>query len=284
MTSFNKVMIATDFSPAAERLSACLFELCPDTGTTVVLTHVLAEDEDADPHSPEGKQLYVKLRRYEEDCRRAGYENITVLLPSGEPNEVIAKAAEELEIDLLLVASHGKGFLRSTFLGSTTFDLAKTAKCPLFVDRYEGEEGMEAEPRNLLKRILVPTDFSKESLGALNIIRNLRDQIEEVVFVYVIEKNRKLDDFAEQKRKAELQLSELAEEVKVFGVHGFGKVAKGIPSKKLQKVAEEFEATMIVMAKTGAGRVQDLLLGSTAQNLALNIDIPILLLPDLEEN
>ncbi len=280
MNNFNKVLLATDLSAAAGKLPDCLFELCPDTGTEIVLVHVLDDDEDADPHSSSYKQIQAKIKRYEEDLLRAGYEQVSVMTPVGEALEQINKIAEELDVDLALLASHGKGFIRSTLLGSTTFDLARMAKYPLFIDKSYAEKD---EHRPLLKNILVPTDFSKESLTALNVIRNLREHIEEVVFVHVIEKSRNADDLNEQMQKAELKLNELVDEVKIFGVRGVTRIAKGTPSKQLQRISVEIDASMIVIAKTGAGLVKGLPLGSTAQNLALNTNRPLLMLPETDD-
>ena len=280
MNNFNKVLLATDLSAAAGKLPDCLFELCPDTGTEIVLVHVLDDDEDADPHSSSYKQIQAKIKRYEEDLLRAGYEQVSVMTPVGEALEQINKIAEELDVDLALLASHGKGFIRSTLLGSTTFDLARMAKYPLFIDKSYAEKD---EHRPLLKNILVPTDFSKESLTALNVIRNLREHIEEVVFVHVIEKSRNADDLNEQMQKAELKLNELVDEVKIFGVRGVTRIAKGTPSKHLQRISVEIDASMIVIAKTGAGLVKGLPLGSTAQNLALNTNRPLLMLPETDD-
>ena len=281
MNNFNKVLLATDLSSAAGRLPDCLFELCPDTGTEIVLVHVLGDDEDADPHSSGYKQSQAKLKRYEEDLRKAGYEQISVKMPVGETIEQLNMLAVELDVDLAMLASHGKGYIRSTLLGSTTFDLARMAKYPLFIDKAHADND---EQRNLLRNILVPTDFSKESLVALNVIRNLREHIEEVVFVHVIEKSRNADDLAEQMQKAEMKLNELVDEVKIFGVQGIIRVAKGTPSKQLQRIAAEIDASMIVIAKTGGGMVKGLPLGSTAQNLALNTNRPLLMLPEIDDN
>lgn len=281
MNNFNKVLLATDLSSAAGRLPDCLFELCPDTGTEIVLVHVLGDDEDADPHSSGYKQSQAKLKRYEEDLRKAGYEQISVMMPVGETIEQLNMLAVELDVDLAMLASHGKGYIRSTLLGSTTFDLARMAKYPLFIDKAHADND---EQRNLLRNILVPTDFSKESLVALNVIRNLREHIEEVVFVHVIEKSRNADDLAEQMQKAEMKLNELVDEVKIFGVQGIIRVAKGTPSKQLQRIAAEIDASMIVIAKTGGGMVKGLPLGSTAQNLALNTNRPLLMLPEIDDN
>lgn len=280
MNSFNRVMLATDLSSASDRLTDCLFEICPDIETEVVVAHVITDDEDADPHSSGYKQIQMQLKKYEEDFVRAGYENVKITTPSGIAIEEISLLTERHGPDLLFLASHGKGFLRRTFQGSTTFDLVNITTCPLFI--LKEEETVRVE--NLLKKVIVPTDFSKESLAALNIIRSLREQIEEVVFVHVIEKTRNDDERDEKKRKAEQKLNELAEEVRIFGMNCVVKVAKGTASKQIQKISDKVGATMIVLAKVGQGYKKGKFLGSTAQNIIVNIDTPVLLLPLVEEN
>ena len=133
MNNFNKVLLATDLSSAAGRLPDCLFELCPDTGTEIVLVHVLGDDDDADPHSSGYKQSQAKLKRYEEDLRKAGYEQISVMMPVGETIEQLNMLAVELDVDLAMLASHGKGYIRSTLLGSTAQNLALNTNRPLLM-------------------------------------------------------------------------------------------------------------------------------------------------------
>lgn len=281
MSNFKRVLLATDFSTPANNLPDCLFEICPSTDTEVVLVHVLEDGEDADPHSCSYAQTEIKLKHYETSLRKAGYEDILLQMPCGEEAcKVIDALAKDLEVDLVLLASHGKGFIRSTLLGSTTFDLARMAQYPVFIEKQYSEA---EEYLPLLKRVMVPTDFSKESLLALNVIRNLREHIDEVVFVHVIEKSRNAEDLAEQLTQAEQKLAELVDEIKIFGVTGLTKIAKGTASKKLQKLADKLEATLIVMTKTGGGLVKGLPMGSTAQNLALNSDRPMLLLPVVDD-
>ncbi|MEG0830968.1 MAG: universal stress protein [Acidaminococcaceae bacterium] len=281
MSNFSKVMLATDFSESSGRLGACLFELCPDTATEVVLVHVLDDDEDADPHSSSYQAAWCKLKKCETELKQAGYEALTLVMPKGEPFAEINRIASEENITLAFLASHGKGFIRSTLLGSTTFDLARKANYPLFIEKLYKETEKNVP---LLTRVMVPTDFSKESLVALNILRELREELGEVVFVHVVEKSRDSDELTEQLQQAESKLNELVEELKNFGVTATIRVTKGTPSKRLQRIAGEMDATLIIMAKTGAGPVKGLMMGSTAQNVALNSNRPILLLPLDDEN
>lgn len=282
MSNFNRVLVATDFSAASAKLTTCLFELCPSTETEVVVTHVFEDDDDADPHSCTFQKVENQLQNLTEDIKKFGYEEVTKVKKVGLASKQINKIATEQEVDLILIASHGKGFIRTTLLGSTSFDLARMTEIPLFINKLD-----EDEPSliNLLEHVLVPTDFSTESLSALNVLRNLKDYINKVTLVNVIERSRNEEDLAERKSHALAKLNNLSDELRVFGIEAQVKVTKGgSTSKKLQKIAEKIHASLIIMSKTGEGIVDGLKMGSTAQNLSLNSNCPLMLLPKKFDN
>ena len=213
------------------------------------------------------------------ELRRAGYENAREIYRSGEVFEQLTEIADDEDAGLIMVASHGKGFFKSALLGSTTFDLARATDRPLFVSKPVEDAGDELLQKNLLHRILVPTDFSLKSLSALDVIRMLREHISEVVFVHVVERSRSQDDLEDKMKTASNRLQELVDEMKIFGIKAGFHVRKGAASKEILRIAEKEDVSLIVMAKTGAGLVKGLVMGSTAQNVTLNSERSLLLLP-----
>ena len=275
MSTFAKVLLATDLTPQSDNLTECLFSLCPDTETEVVLAHVFDDDDDADPDGSNFKKVNSRLEGYKNELEQAGYEEVTVIIPVGdEPFEAICDAGEEQEADLLMVASHGKGFLKSTLMGSTTFDLARATTLPLFISKDDGKDASK-----LLDTILIPTDFSQKSLDCLNVVRGLREYIGNVIFLHVIERYRSKEDYKEKYGNAKLFLQELVDELKIFGIKADYHIGRGAASKEIVHVARQEHASLIIIAKTGAGLVKGLVMGSTAQNVVLNSTCGILLLP-----
>ena len=275
MSTFAKVLLATDLTPQSDNLTECLFSLCPDTETEVVLAHVFDDDDDADPDGSNFKKVNSRLEGYKNELEQAGYEEVTVVTPVGdEPFEAICDAGEEQEADLLMVASHGKGFLKSTLMGSTTFDLARATTLPLFISKDDGKDASK-----LLDTILIPTDFSKKSLDCLNVVRGLREYVGNVIFLHVIERYRSKEDYKEKYGNAKLFLQELVDELKIFGIKADYHIGRGAASKEIVHVARQEHASLIIIAKTGAGLVKGLVMGSTAQNVVLNSTCGILLLP-----
>ena len=275
MSTFAKVLLATDLTPQSDNLTECLFSLCPDTETEVVLAHVFDDDDDADPDGSNYKKVNSRLEGYKNELEQAGYEDVKLITPVGdEPFEAICDAGEEHEADLLMVASHGKGFLKSTLMGSTTFDLARATNLPLFISKDDG-----VDESKLLDTILIPTDFSKKSLAALNVVRGLREFVGNVIFVHVIERFRSKEDYREKYGNARMFLQELVDELKIFGINADFRIGRGAASKEIVHLSRQEHANLIIISKTGAGLVKGLVMGSTAQNVVLNSTCGILLLP-----
>ena len=275
MSTFTKVLLATDLSPQADKLTECLFSLCPDTETEVVVAHVFDDDDDADPDGSNYKKARSRLEGYKNDIEQAGYEEIAIVTTTGETAPALTNLAESCEADLLLVASHRKGFFQRALLGSTTFELARAANLPLLINKDEEDE----TTGNLLETVLLPTDFSRKSLEGLNIIRSLREFVGKVLFVHVIEHSRNKRDYKEKYASAMLFLQELVDEMKIFGIDADYRIAHGVASKKIAAICERDNVSLVMLAKTGADMTSGDELGSTSANVVLNADCAVMLLP-----
>ena len=56
-----------------------------------------------------------------------------ILVPIGYPVEEILKAADDEGCDAIVLGTHGKGFLRQTFLGSVAGSVLERTKKPVFI-------------------------------------------------------------------------------------------------------------------------------------------------------
>lgn len=276
MNSYTKVLLSTDFSEAASTLPDCLFDLCPDIETEIILLHFLTEDETYTTVQTDLNILATKIRQ-------ACYKNVTLLSPtfSGDVFQGIHELAVNNNCDLVLAASHDKGLLRTALMGSVTLDLARLSTYPLFISSAP-TGSFSTLP--LLSKILVATDFSKESLLALDFIRALHEHIKEVIFVHIIEQARSSEELESKIKRGQQKLSELVEEVEIYGINSSYVIEKGSASKKIRKISDELNVSMVVMAKTGVGLVKSLPFGSTFQNFAINTERPLLLLPRVRDD
>ncbi|XP_058755982.1 universal stress protein PHOS34-like [Vicia villosa] len=75
------------------------------------------------------------MKRAEAICRNFDATNINIekVVGTGEAKSVICNAAKKLEVDTLVMGSHGYGFIKRTLLGSVSDYCAKNAKCPVVI-------------------------------------------------------------------------------------------------------------------------------------------------------
>lgn len=122
---FSKVMLASDFSEAAKRAISTAKDL--QGVREILLVHVIAKDDDFN-------EAAKRLNLLREELAGQG-RKITVHVLKGHPAEEILALAKKQDVSLILMGSQGKSWSRQIRIGSTTFDVARQAKCPVMVIR-----------------------------------------------------------------------------------------------------------------------------------------------------
>ena len=80
-------------------------------------------------------------RRLQEFCKKVEAQSgpacvelvSKILVPVGHPVEEILKTADEESCDAIVLGTHGKGFLKQTFLGSIAEDVLQRTRNPVFI-------------------------------------------------------------------------------------------------------------------------------------------------------
>ena len=79
-------------------------------------------------------------RRLEQFCEKESQDNprclllvSKILVQPGHPVEEILKAADEEGCDVMVLGTHGKGFLKHTFLGSVACSVLDRSRKPVFI-------------------------------------------------------------------------------------------------------------------------------------------------------
>jgi nucleotide-binding universal stress UspA family protein len=142
----------------------------------------------------------------------------------------------------------------------------------------------------LIKRILIPIDFSEMSLQALDYAVELGKPFgAELVAVHVVEPiyyatpadvygpsanlGMLLD---EQQRVAAEQLAELEDRLMKRGDKIETVLDSGVPYQKIVEAAEQRKADLIIMATHGRTGLSHLLLGSVAERVVRSAACPVL--------
>ncbi|MFL5763703.1 MAG: universal stress protein [Bacteroidia bacterium] len=133
-------------------------------------------------------------------------------------------------------------------------------------------------------KILVPVDFSEQSLIALEQSYNLaREYHAEITLLHVIEEAGMLAKFFSKqqhddlKKKVQKELDDLAADVeKKAKIKVNTLIAKGAVYEKITEVAEQINTTMIVMGTNGDEGIKKRFIGSNALRVVRESSAPVI--------
>ena len=136
-----RLLLATDLSEASTSATDQAFELAARLGASLLVVSII------DPGSlllPGGRFRVridqVRERREQlaqvlvERGREEGIE-VSFLVWTGDPGDMIVEAAQSERADMVLVGSHGRGAVGRFFLGSVSEHVVRHAPCPVLVVR-----------------------------------------------------------------------------------------------------------------------------------------------------
>ena len=158
-----KILYATDLSKNSAYAFRYAVDMALQQNAHIVILHVI---EPIPPQVRHYVSVYVNESRWEEKLRTehdAAIERIKsrleefckreaakdppclalvseILVRPGHPLEEILKAADEQASDILILGTHGKGFLKHTFLGSVARSVLHRIRKPVFIIPLPKEE------------------------------------------------------------------------------------------------------------------------------------------------
>ncbi|MBK9710751.1 MAG: universal stress protein [Kouleothrix sp.] len=136
---YKRIMVPLDGSDLAQTALPHALEMCRAFGATLVLLHV----RDARQGSAEAS------RRYLEYTRRS-YANtdlsIELAVREGPVAEAIVQAAGDEQIDVVVMATHGRSGLKRVVYGSVAEHVLRVSAKPVLLVRVPGTQAEEPEP------------------------------------------------------------------------------------------------------------------------------------------
>lgn len=147
--TLKKILAPIDFSAATPKVVAYAARFAEQFGAQLVLLHVNYPMIDLGP--PEAfafdrgeveetmrRDALAKLTQWKDQIATSGAGAAIPVEPvvrRGVPHHEIVQAARELEIDLIVIATHGYTGMKHLLLGSTAERVVRHALCPVLVVR-----------------------------------------------------------------------------------------------------------------------------------------------------
>ncbi len=275
-----KLLIATDFSPPAQKLLNCIDEFRTMGLEEIVLVHVV------DIRLGEGLSISLKqeaeerLKQVEDTLKNKGFRT-KLFTPIGFAASEIVNIARQEEVSLILIGSKGKGVIKEVFLGSTTFDVIRLAETPVLIEKYIKNEEDQYVNVCISKfdRVLLPIDFSDCSELIIERAKALSGTTKEIVLLTVVEQGESQQEIEASKQEYQRLMAEIAQPLEKLGITVKVRIEEGTPSQKIVATAEAEEVGSILMGTRGRGIIKALLLGSTSDAVARISKRPVLLIP-----
>mgnify|MGYP000658860711 CR=1 FL=1 len=148
----------------------------------------------------------------------------------------------------------------------------------------------------MFKKILYPTDFSKKSQHALEMVKKLQEAGGEVIILVHCVDIREVNTMAEMegfsslqynsileevheelRRKASEKLDAITKELRDLNFKVEERLVDGIPFKEILRLAKAEEADVIVMGSSGKGLLAEVVLGSTTDKVVRDAEIPVII-------
>ncbi len=271
---FKRVIVGLDGSPASMVATRQAFNIgkffdIPVVGIYVIDERLLDESFLLDLSSILGFTYYpgisarvkevleeqgkVLLETFAEQGRKEGVK-VSIVQIQGIPwKEIVNEADEE---DLIVVGRRGKKLIKGVFLSSNAEQIAKNAKCPVY---------LLPEEEKPFKKACVAFDGRDNSEKALDLCKTLEGLYGYDIYVLSVVENR--EEAKDLKEKAK---EKLGEDFKFFAYIG-------IPEEKIVEFCREQDIDLLFMGAFGKGPIKEFFLGSVTSFVLHTLNIPTIL-------
>ncbi len=282
---FEKIVVATDLSPASDRLISCLQGLRPFGAREAILVHALGIRHLEAMKYELARLVEPRLAQQRTEMEVHGFKTDTRIAVGPPPLEVDRVAKAE-GASLVVVGSHGGTLAFEMPLGSCAHALIHHATLPTLVIRMRMIEKdtlgrCDALCIDLSKRILFPTDFSDNAERAFAYVEKMAETgVHHITLLHVQDRERiephlqdRLEEFNSIDRA---RLDRLATSLRSRATATVAiEIAYGSPIREIVNRANAQADTMIVMGSQGRGRIPETFLGSVSHQVVWLATVPV---------
>lgn len=276
------ILVPTDFTIESEELLSCVGEFKNAGLKKVILLHVvdIYQAQGLAPMFEENAKK--RIGDYKQLLDEMGIDATTLVI-HGDVKKTIVQVANEENVDCIVMGATTSGVIKGRLIGRTTEYISRESGKIVLIEKYDTLR--ETEEESYIKacsakfsKVMLPVDLSENSKMALEEIGNLKDIIDELVFVHVVESAKDREELENKKKQSRDFLAEMGSAFE-NGPKVSYYVSEGKPAEVIDSLAEELGITLIGITTHGLGSFTDILLGSTAESLLRRTRKPVLLVP-----
>ncbi|ADZ70449.1 universal stress protein [Polymorphum gilvum] len=285
------IVVALDLDTGSEAVLARAVQLAAAHGARLAAIHVIEADwlsqaaagSDLSESELRGDLARTALASMETALADHGRTRRSLArVEFGSPHDALARVAEEMSADLVIVGPHRGRSLKGKILGSTADRIVRTSCAPVLVVRRPPEEPY--------RHVVVAVDFSPQSAAAARAARELAPQAT-LRLVHVTGLPPTFEQAllragrspAEVDRYRSARAAKARENLSAFtqDVAGPGKtvlrLAEGDPGRTLVRLARSRRVDLMVLGPHGRGVVLRALLGSVTQRVLATATCDVLI-------
>jgi nucleotide-binding universal stress UspA family protein len=278
-------MVPVDFSEPSKKAVNYGLSLALEFEARLILTHIVAYDSIA--------YLTAKARLLElipPDCRES--IDFELIVNSGDVRGELLGIVEDKNIDLVVMGSRGRSYLERMLLGSVTERMLRKVHVPILTVSHVNPEKELLKPGPVpLHHLLYATDLTDGSEAGLEFsIRLARGLDAQLTVAHVLqpmdpaqlglETTAFVPDYvagiraeaAERLNRAVALVSDGSVPIKTV-------LVDGVPYDRINALATQQKADLVIINLLGKGRLERAFLGATAERVIRTAPVPVLSLP-----
>lgn len=181
LASLDRIVVATDFSPASAAALSAAATLATLLGTSVTVVHVFQYPIHHRYPMRVGWMVELLRQDVEEKLAAArskledrGIHAETVVIDEGVPATEILELLRSFQRPLLSIGTHADSGVGRFFLGSVAEEILRHATCPVLTSGPH--VGTPPQAQAGFGRILYATDFSLDSVAAAPMAARIRER------------------------------------------------------------------------------------------------------------
>lgn len=286
---FEKLIVATDLSPASLALTRSLGALKPKGARHCLLLYCFGLHRTGSfALSYAMDVVEASLAKHREILEAEGFEVETRILPGVMKQEIDRIAVDE-GYDLIVVGDRAHTLTGEAYFNGLAYELIHHARRPILVVRLEEDKDEERihirAKGNLSGHLLFPTDFSDNAHHAFSRLKELiTPELEQITLFHVVDeslgKQDTKPDVGTMEKEAGERLAGLKATLRSESdVHVETKVVTGHPTGEILSILAKEQVDLVVMGSQGHGFLRELFLGSVSHNIARHAPCSVLLIP-----